>query len=146
MPRLLAFSRLAADGVDGPMGAIVLPPVQIEVVNTNYWPDFPWAELGSLYDVWLPMSYWSFRSGQYGDGYTYHEESVRRLRSNLGRPRSPSVHGIGGIGGIGVEGERGAAALGTRGAISDIARDTGFHESVGRLRFDRRFPYTTGAH
>ncbi len=59
------------------------------------------AALGGLYDVWLPMSYWSFRSDAsgYGDGYAYHEESVRRLRSNLGDPEA-LVHGIGGIGGV----------------------------------------------
>lgn len=96
--RLVAFSRLVSDSVDGPLGAIVLPPVLIEVVNRNYWPAFPWRELAPLYDVWLPMSYWSFRSGTYGDGYSYHEESVRRLRANLS-DEDALVHGIGGIGG-----------------------------------------------
>ncbi|MEZ5243491.1 MAG: hypothetical protein R2707_00220 [Acidimicrobiales bacterium] len=86
---------------DDPLGAIVPPPVQTEVINTSFWPGFPWSEIAEVYDVWLPMSYWSFRSDAsgYGDGYAYHEESVRRLRANVGDPEA-LVHGIGGIGGI----------------------------------------------
>lgn len=100
--RLVALSRGArrAMGPD-PLAAIVLPPVLTEVVNTDYWPDFPWTEISNSYDVWMPMSYWSFRSqlSGYGDGYAYNEESTRRLRENLGDPTA-AVHGIGGIGGI----------------------------------------------
>lgn len=86
---------------DDPVGAIVPPPVQTEVINTSFWPGFPWTEIAEVYDVWLPMSYWSFRSDSsgYGEGYTYHEESTRRLRANVGDPDAP-VHGIGGIGGL----------------------------------------------
>ena len=92
---------LAAAVGDDPLGAIVPPPVQTEVINTSFWPGFPWTEIAEVYDVWLPMSYWSFRSDAsgYGDGYDYHEESVRRLRDNVGDPDAP-VHGIGGIGGL----------------------------------------------
>lgn len=99
--RLITMSvlhRLAH--IEDPLGAIVLPPVLIEVVNENFWPDFPWLDIAPLYDVWMPMSYWSFRSDSsgYDDGYIYNEESVRRLRDNIGRPDAP-VHPIGGIGG-----------------------------------------------
>ena len=80
-----------------PIGAIVLPPVQTEVINPSLWPNFPWADIAGLYDVWLPMAYWSFRTDPYGDGYRYNEESVRRLRSNLS-DESALVHSIGGIG------------------------------------------------
>jgi hypothetical protein len=81
------------------LGAIVLPPVLTEVVNQRYWPDFPWTEIDPFYDVWLPMSYWTFRSASsgYHDGYTYNDESTRRLRNNLG-DQNAVVHGIGGIG------------------------------------------------
>jgi len=92
---------LAAVAGDDPVGAIVPPPVQTEVINTSFWPGFPWGEIAAVYDVWLPMSYWSFRSDSsgYGEGYTYHEESTRRLRANVGDPDA-LVHGIGGIGGL----------------------------------------------
>ncbi len=99
--RLVALSAsLRADVGDAPLGAIVLPPVLLEVVNEDFWPEFPWRELADHYDAWLPMSYWSGRteSSGYRDGYSYNEESVRRLRTNLGAPDA-LVHAIGGIGG-----------------------------------------------
>jgi hypothetical protein len=86
-------------GDDQTLGAIVLPPVQTEVINPRKWPEFPWRELADLYDVWLPMGYWTVRAPEsgYHDGLTYTEESVRRLRDNLGDDDAP-VHVIGGIG------------------------------------------------
>ncbi len=100
--RLVSLSAAANKSLAGdPLAAVVLPPVLTEVVNTAYWPEFPWTEIADDYDVWMPMSYWSFRSQRsgYGDGYTYNEESTRRLRDNLGDPDAV-VHGIGGIGGV----------------------------------------------
>ena len=92
-------------GDDRALGAIVLPPTLIEVVNTEYWPNFPWAELAPLYDVWLPMSYWSFRDDDspFADGYLYNADSTRRLRDNLG-DASALVHAVGGIGAVAIEG------------------------------------------
>jgi len=100
--RLVALSAdIERSNPDLPVSAIVLPPVLIEVVNPDFWPGFPWAEIADDYDVWQPMAYWSFRSDAsgYGDGYAYVEESVRRLRDNIGDPDA-LVHPIGGIGGI----------------------------------------------
>ena len=98
--RLVGLSAQIRDHVgQDPLGAIVMPPVLTEVVNPNFWPGFPWTDIAGLYDVWLPMSYWSFRSEEsgYGGGYAYNEESTRRLRNNVGDPEA-LVHGIGGIG------------------------------------------------
>jgi hypothetical protein len=83
-----------------PVGAIVLEPVLLEVVNANFWPDFPWRSIADLYDVWMPMSYWTNRSPNsgYRDGFRYTDENIRRLRNNLGNPNAP-VHAIGGLGG-----------------------------------------------
>jgi hypothetical protein len=100
--RLVALSQaFDASSGDDAIGAIVLPPVQIEVINDQYWPDFPWAEIAPHYDVWMPMSYWSFRreDSGYKNGYTYSEESIRRLRNNLGDQQA-LVHGVGGIGAV----------------------------------------------
>jgi hypothetical protein len=98
--RLVALSRRlrASNGRDA-LGAIVLPPVQTEVINPAKWPAFPWRKLAPSYDVWLPMGYWTERSQASGfkDGRTYTDENVRRLRTNLGEPNVP-VHAIGGIG------------------------------------------------
>jgi hypothetical protein len=92
-------TRLRAEVGSETLGAIVLPPVLTEVVNPNRWPNFPWPQIAPLYDVWLPMSYWTFRSASsgYHDGYTYNDESIRRLRADVGDPNA-LVHGIGGIG------------------------------------------------
>jgi hypothetical protein len=81
-----------------PVGAIVLEPVFLEVVSTNFWPNFPWRQLKSLYDVWLPMSYWTNRNSDsgYKDGFRYTDENIRRLRNNLDDKGAP-VHAIGGI-------------------------------------------------
>ena len=91
--------RLREDSGDDVLGAIVLPPVQIEVVNPAFWPEFPWRELAPSYDVWLPMGYWTERTDAsgYKDGRVYTDENVRRIRANLGDEDAP-VHAIGGIG------------------------------------------------
>lgn len=81
-----------------PLGAIVLEPVLLEVVNPVYWPDFPWRKIRRSFDVWLPMSYWTNRetASGYRDGFAYTEENIRRLRANVGIADAP-VHPIGGI-------------------------------------------------
>ena len=80
-----------------PLGAIVMPPLLTDEINPDFWPGFPWATLADHFDVWLPMSYWSFRTEEHADPRYYSGESIRLLRRNLGNP-SALVHGIGGIG------------------------------------------------
>jgi hypothetical protein len=97
--RLVELSqRLRAELGDEPIGAIVLPPVQLEVVNPAYWPGFPWDELAPLYDAWLPMGYWTQRSvaSGYRDAATYTAENLRLLRDRVGN--GARVHAIGGLG------------------------------------------------
>jgi hypothetical protein len=98
--RLVELSeRLRAEVGDDALGAIVLPPVQLEVVNEQLWPEFPWRRLHDLYDVWMPMDYWTFRTeaSGYRDAFRYTEENLRRLAGNVEDP-DPVVHPIGGIG------------------------------------------------
>jgi hypothetical protein len=79
--------RLRAALPDVQLGAIVLPPVVTDVLNTRYWPEFPWRELHDLYDVWLPMAYWSNRSEEgFTDPYRYVGENVARVRRHLDDP------------------------------------------------------------
>jgi hypothetical protein len=79
--------RLRAALPDLELGAIVLPPVVTDLLNTAYWPDFPWQELRGLYDVWLPMAYWSNRSEEgFTDPRWYVSENIERLRQNLADP------------------------------------------------------------
>jgi hypothetical protein len=85
-------------GASMPLGAIVYPPVQLEVLNLTLWPNFPYKRLRSTVDVWLPMVYFTFRSPDsgYRDPLRYTEDSVARLRGHLRDP-SAVVHVIGGI-------------------------------------------------
>ena len=142
--RLLDLSRAvrAELGTDV-LGAIVLPPVLTEVVNQQFWPEFPYRELSPLYDVWLPMSYWTFRtqSSGYKDGFTYNEESTRRLRADLGIPNAV-VHGIGGIGdATTVEDlDRFTQSLVATGAIGGSIYDWSSMSSSIRDALSARFP------
>ena len=81
------------------VAAVVMPPVQLEVVNRAYWPNFPYREIAGSYDAWMTMGYWSFRTAAsgYRSAYNYTKENVVRLRRNLGQPDAV-VHPIGGIG------------------------------------------------
>jgi hypothetical protein len=85
---LIELSRqLRAALPDVELGAIVLPPVVTDVLNTAYWPEFPWRELRDLYDVWLPMAYWSNRSEEgFTDPYWYVGENIARVRRHLDDP------------------------------------------------------------
>jgi hypothetical protein len=82
-----------------PLSAIVMPAVQLEVVNPKYWPGFPYREIAPAYDAWMPMSYWTSRTqaSGYRDAYRYTAENIDRLRAQLGQADAP-VHPIGGIG------------------------------------------------
>lgn len=137
--RLVTLSqRLDELTGDTPIGAIVMPPVLLEVINDQFWPEFPWTELADHYDVWLPMSYWSFRSNEsgYGGGYLYNFESTQRLRENLGDPNAV-VHGIGGIGAT--AGERDFSTGEPIAAIDDLAlfaQSLADSESVGGSIYD----------
>ncbi|MDP8987307.1 MAG: hypothetical protein M3N11_03050, partial [Actinomycetota bacterium] len=111
---------------DTALGAIPYPPVAMEVINPALWPAFPWRELDVYYDVWMPMSYSSFRTAAsgYRDGYRYTAENIDRLRANLGSP-SARVHTVGGIAdavsGADVDGMVRAAA--ERGAVGGSLYD-----------------------
>jgi hypothetical protein len=125
--RLVQLSQRARALVgDEALGAIVLPPVLTEVVNPAFWPAFPWRDIAGLYDVWLPMAYWTQRreDSGYRDGFTYVDESVRRLRANLGLPAA-LVHPVGGIGDAATEDQlrRYLDALTSTGAIGGSVYD-----------------------
>ncbi|MDQ6909499.1 MAG: hypothetical protein M3Z84_01745 [Actinomycetota bacterium] len=89
--------RAAAGGL--PVSATVMPPVVTDVINPAFWPNFPWRSISPLFDVWLPMNYWTNRSegSAYRDAYRYTSDNIRLLRQDLGDSGAP-VHPIGGIG------------------------------------------------
>jgi hypothetical protein len=98
--RLVELSAALRKALPGrAIGAIVLPPVLLEVVNPRYWPNFPYRELAPFYDIWMTMGYWTDRSASSGhrDARKYTSENTVRLRHNLGNLDVP-IHPIGGIG------------------------------------------------
>jgi hypothetical protein len=91
-------TRLHAAAPDATLGAIVLPPVVTDVINTAYWPRFPWHQLAPLYQVWLPMAYWTNRTDPvYSNPDRYVDENITRLRGDLGE-QCAAVSVIGGFG------------------------------------------------
>ena len=101
--RLVDLSTRLRQALPGrAIGAIVMPPVQLEVVNPAFWPGFPWREIADKYDVWQTMGYWTDRkpSSGYRDPYRYTVENQQRLRNNLGNPAAP-ISPVGGVGAIG---------------------------------------------
>jgi hypothetical protein len=83
-------------GKDMPLGAIVYPAVQLELLNLVLWPNFPYRQLEPSIDVWFPMVYFTYRSATYRDPVQYTTDSVTRLRQHLAHANA-SVHVIGGI-------------------------------------------------
>ncbi|MEX2032235.1 MAG: hypothetical protein WEA81_05155, partial [Dehalococcoidia bacterium] len=98
--RLVKLARQAREHAgERAVGAIVYPAVQMEVINPALWPDFPYRKLARHTDVWMPMTYWTYREDPYRDAFVYTEESVRRLRANLD-DEDAAVHPIGGLGAL----------------------------------------------
>ena len=95
--RLLELNAaLRAELPDRVIAAITLSAVHLQVVNTDFWPDFPWAEIAGTYDLIVPMTYWSIRLPEWRDGNRYVGENIDRIRASTGDPDIP-IHVIGGI-------------------------------------------------
>jgi len=75
-----------------PLGAIVPSPLRGE----GYWPILPVDRLAALYDVILPMAYWTHQASGEAEAYDYIARSVQLTRDAAGRADVP-IHIIGGI-------------------------------------------------
>jgi hypothetical protein len=96
--RLLSLStRLRrAVGPDYPLGAIIPSPRGLDYSGT-YWPGFPFRALARTYDVFLPMTYFTWRvSGEQG-AHWYTAQNIGIIRRRTGDQTVP-IHVIGGIG------------------------------------------------
>jgi hypothetical protein len=95
--RLLTLSKELWEwaGADYPLAAIVLPPKQLEL-RKDSWPDFPYAELTSYYDVFVPMSYSSFRGTDAQTTRVWNLQNINLTREHAGDPQLP-IHLAGGI-------------------------------------------------
>jgi hypothetical protein len=85
-------------GTSVPVASIVYPAVQLEVLNPVLWPNFPYKGVDPFVDLWMPMSYYTYRDEASGlrSAYRYTVDSVDRLRKRVGDPDVP-VHLIGGL-------------------------------------------------
>ncbi|HZA78229.1 MAG TPA: hypothetical protein VE623_17755 [Acidimicrobiales bacterium] len=142
--RLVELSRrLARDAAAHALGAIVLPPVQTDVVNPGLWPDFPWRDLAGYYDVWLPMGYWTERRADsgYRNSAAYTGQNVERLRRHLGDPEA-DVHPIGGIADDTTAADLAGfvAELGATGAIGGSVYDWATLDGPKRRQIAAAFP------
>jgi hypothetical protein len=95
--RLLSLSRRIRTraGAGYTLGAIIPSPVGIKMAG-DYWPGFPYPKLDAIYDVFVPMGYFTYHVN--GATKVHHEtaENIRMLRAATGNPTVP-VHLIGGI-------------------------------------------------
>lgn len=95
--RLVAISRRIDENVanDYPLSAIMPSPRGIELAG-GYWPNFPYDRLYPHYDVWQPMTYYTYRVKGYADVYDYTRLNTQILHDETGDPALP-IHQIGGI-------------------------------------------------
>ncbi|HEX2124933.1 MAG TPA: hypothetical protein VHF45_00060 [Thermoleophilaceae bacterium] len=91
--RMLTLSRRLRRlvGEQAALGAIVPDPV-----TQRYWPSFPYRSVRALYDVFLPMAYWTPHVRGAARVYRYTSRAVGLIRLSTGDAAVP-VHVVGGI-------------------------------------------------
>jgi hypothetical protein len=95
--RLLTLSRRIRErvGPGYPLGAVIPSPVGIGLAK-DYWPGFPYAQLGAVYDVFVPMGYFTYHVSGAGKVHDETALNIRMIREAAGDPSVP-IHVIGGI-------------------------------------------------
>jgi hypothetical protein len=96
--RLTTLSRQirAAVGTGYPLGGIIPSPIALEW-SPPYWPDFPYKMVAEVYDVIVPMGYYTFHGDGTGQAYSETIRNVEILRAKTGNSMVP-IHIIGGVG------------------------------------------------
>lgn len=97
--RLLRLSaRLRAEVGGGySLGAIIPSPRRLRD-DVSYWPRFPYRRLAEVFDVFLPMTYFTFQVTGRDGARWYTVGNIDIIRRETGDPSVP-IHVIGGIGG-----------------------------------------------
>ena len=78
-----------------PLGAISPSPVGLSQ-KRGYWNAFPYAKIASLYDVFLPMGYYTYHGHGASAAHADAAANIRILRSQKGCASKP-IHLIGGL-------------------------------------------------
>jgi hypothetical protein len=114
--RLLALSeRIRREvGTEYPLGAIVASPHRLKVADPGFWPSFPWRRLAGTYDVFLPMTYYTYRVRGPRLASWYTAQSVQIIRQETSGMQVP-IHVVGGISFDATGGE-------TRGFVQTVRR------------------------
>lgn len=91
--RLLALSRRIrkAVGPSYPLSAITPDPIA-----STYWPSFPWKQTARIYNVIVPMGYFTFRAHGFREVREYTADNIEKIRRETEDPDVP-IHVIGGI-------------------------------------------------
>ena len=95
--RLLSLSRRlrAAVGRSYPLGAIIPSPRGMQLLP-QYWNPFPYRRLARIFNVFLPMGYFTYRPKDLGGAFGYTARNIALIRQKTGKPRV-AVHPIGGL-------------------------------------------------
>jgi len=83
-------------GAEYPLGAIVASPHRLVRTDPYFWPGFPWRRLADLYDVMLPMTYYTYRVAGPQDAAWYTAQNVQIIRKETSGMDVP-IHVVGGI-------------------------------------------------
>ena len=83
-------------GAEYPLGAIVASPHRLVRTDPYFWPGFPWRRLAELYDVMLPMTYYTYRVRGPADAAWYTAQNVQIIRQETSGMKVP-IHVVGGI-------------------------------------------------
>jgi hypothetical protein len=94
--RLLTLSNKirAYVGVKYPLGACIMSPAGM-TKSPSIWPGFPYAGLAAIYDVFVPMGYYTYHGDGYANAYKDTQDNIRIIREQTGIPSIP-IHVIGG--------------------------------------------------
>jgi len=94
--RLTALSAKIrrAVGPDYPLGGIIPSPAGM-AKNATYWPRFPYKAVAAVYDVIVPMGYYTYHGDGYANAYLDTRDNVAIIRTQTGRPSIP-IHVIAG--------------------------------------------------
>ncbi len=94
--RVLALSKKIRAKVGGkyPLGACIMSPAGM-TKSPSIWPGFPYAGLAAIYDVFLPMGYYTYHGDGPVNAYRDTRDNIRIIREQTGRPSIP-INVIGG--------------------------------------------------
>jgi hypothetical protein len=113
----LAARLRSAVSPDYPLGAIIPSPVGM-ARHPHYWPAFPYAQLARIFDVFVPMAYFSHYVRSAPAVYDYTRNVVLTIRQQTGDAAVP-IHVIGGL----ADGASAAAVAAFARATSDCGVD-----------------------